>query len=148
MYNQILLGADCLCSRLLLRCKKWAPKVICGLSAGGFIFQSILWWFSLPSFGFLSSFSLPVCFPLKLEMQRGSIGLSSDYSSQRCSIDRKVKSTQIVTLLLPSFSQIIRKQWRLQRLWSVHSSQWTGDEGTGQRVPSQGKLSDALSWMS
>lgn len=35
MYNQILLGPDCLCSRLLLGLKKkCAPKVICSFSAG------------------------------------------------------------------------------------------------------------------
>lgn len=33
--------------------------------------------------------------------------------------------------------QIIWKQWSLQRLWSVYSSQRAGDEGAGQRVPPQ-----------
>lgn len=43
-----------------------------------------------------------------------------------------------LTLAALCLSQIIRKQWSLQRLWSVHSSQRTGDEGAGQRVPPQG----------
>lgn len=33
MYNQILLGPYCLCSTLLLGCKKCAAKVICSFSA-------------------------------------------------------------------------------------------------------------------
>lgn len=36
MYNQIFLGPDCLCSRLLLGCKKWTPKVILSPSGRGF----------------------------------------------------------------------------------------------------------------
>lgn len=59
-------------------------------------------------------------------------------------INADAYGASIVTLLLP-FSQIIWKQWSLQRLRSVHSGQWTGDEGAGQRVPSQGKL-ELLLW--
>lgn len=53
------------------------------------------------------------------------------------------------TPVCPLFWQIVRKQRSLQRLWSVHSCKWTGDEGARQRVPSEGKRKwhQMLNWV-
>ncbi len=89
----------------------------------------------------------PVCFTVELEMEAGTHERIAAYGSHsvRCSTDAYSRSAvtlapPLLLLLRLSSSQIIRKQRSLQRLWSVHSSQRTGDEGAGQRVPSQGKL--------
>lgn len=159
MYNQILLCPDCLCSRLLLGCKKCAAKVICSFSgsclwrvAEDSFFLLILWWFSI---------CFPVSFPFKFEMELGeksklitecsfhSVTHSADKSVdvtghyirlQLCRCTQLFHSNTSLSSFCPLFSQIIWKQWSLQRLWSVNSSQWTGDESTGQRVPSQGNV--------
>lgn len=153
MYNQILLGPDCLCSRLLLGLKKkCAPKVICSFSAGcscraerwksHFSVDSVILFF-FPSILFLS----PCVF--SLQVRNGIVNLAHSVrrlNRQQCrchschSYTWFHSNTSAHPLLCFFSSQIIWKQRSLQRLWSVHSSQWTGDEGAGQRVPSQGKL--------
>ena len=95
MYNQILLGPDCLCSRLLLGCKKCAPKVICSFSARclwraeyckiHFSVDTLtIFSLSLPLSLFLPSLSPPfslVCvFPFTLEMELGDSERGTKYS--------------------------------------------------------------------
>lgn len=110
-------------------------------------FLLILWWFSISS---------AVCFPFEAEMELGGNLAPDTLFIQSHTLQRKVWTVHYTRLNLcrciqqlhsntPSSSlssppQIIWEQRSLQRLWSVYSSQWTGDESTGQCVPSQGKV--------
>lgn len=156
MYNQILLGPYCLCSTLLLGCKKCAAKVICSFSARCLWRAESCWihfscWYC-DDFLFL----LLYVFPSRQKWSWGGNLAPDTLFIQSHTLQRKVWTVHYTRLNLcrciqqlhsntPSSSlssppQIIWEQRSLQRLWSVYSSQWTGDEGTGQCVPSQGKV--------
>lgn len=142
---QVIIRLQKMCTKSNMQLQHWMLIESRGLE------DSFFCWYC-DDFLFLYSlffFFPPACFPFKLEME---LELNTE-----CSFHLSVKVTVHYTRLnlcrwinwvlnitpvplLLFFPQIIWKQWRLQCLWSVHPSQWTGDEGAGQRVPSQGKI--------